>query len=90
VKNIFSSLAGASTEQLGGGAPAGFQFGEIKFPETKIGEITAKSGDWLAKTMANIETKPSALPPPSATVIPPKIPVPPPIRARIRVPAERN
>jgi carbonic anhydrase len=91
VKNVFSTLAGASTEELGGGGPmTGFQFGEMKFPESKIGEIAAKAGDWLSKKVeqAEIKTAPSPLPP--APVVPPKIPVPPPIRPRINVRRERN
>ena len=91
VKNVFSTLAGASTEELGGGGPmAGFQFGEMKFPESKIGEIAAKAGDWLAKKVESLETKtaPSTLP--ATPVMPPKIPLRPPIRARVRVPGERN
>ena len=90
VKNVFSTLAAASTEELGGGPMTGFQFGEMKFPESKIGEVAAKAGDWLAKKVEQLETKPAASPLPPAPVLPPKIPVPPPIRARIRMPGQRN
>jgi carbonic anhydrase len=85
VKNVFSTLAGASTEELGAGAPTGFNFGEMKFPESKIGEIAARAGDWLAKKVEQIETKPGASPAPATPVVPPKIPLPPPIRPRINV-----
>jgi carbonic anhydrase len=90
VKNIFSTLAGASTEELGGGPMTNFQFGEMKFPESKIGEVAAKAGDWLAKKVEQAGTKlvSSALPP--APTVPPKIPLPPPIRPQVRVRRERN
>ncbi|MDD5140336.1 MAG: carbonic anhydrase [Verrucomicrobiales bacterium] len=90
VKNVFSTLAGASTEELGGGPLAGFQFGEMKFPESKIGEIAAKAGDWLAKKVEQIEAKPAPSPLPSAPSRPQKIPLPPPIRPRIIVRREGN
>lgn len=85
VKNVFASLAGASTEELGGGPMAGFQFGEMKFPESKIGEVAAKAGDWLAKKIEQFETKTALTP-----AVPPKIPLPPPMRPRIHVRRERN
>lgn len=90
VKNVFSSVAGAATEELGGGPLANFQFGDMNFPESKIGEVTAKAEDWLAKKVAELGIK--QLPPtsPSAPVLPPKIPLPPPIRPRMRVPRDRN
>jgi carbonic anhydrase len=77
VKNVFATMAGASTEELGGGTMAGFQFGEMKFPGMKIGEAAAK--------IPMPETRPVAMPTqplPAATVRPPKIPLPPPIRPR--------
>jgi carbonic anhydrase len=85
VKNIFSSLAGSATEELGGATMPGFQLGEMKFPEMKIGEATAKAEDWLAKKIEQIESKPVAKPAPAAPAAPPKIPLPPPIRPRMRV-----
>jgi len=88
IKNVFSSLPGASTEELGGGPLAGFQFGEMKFPESKIGEVAAKAADWLAEKVHQIEAKPTSTP--AAPVVPPKIPLPPPLRPRINVRRERN
>jgi carbonic anhydrase len=38
---------------------ADFKMGEMKFPETKIGETVAKAEDWLAKNVAQLEVKPS-------------------------------
>lgn len=67
-----------------------FQIGEMKFPETKIGETATKAEDWLKKTAEKLEIK-SAPPAPAIPTPPPvpeppqppKIPLPPPIRPRI-------
>lgn len=72
-----------------------FKIGEMKFPETKIGEAVTKAEDWLKKTVEKIETKPpQATPPiPPAPAEPPKIPVPPPLRMRPEIrrePRRRN
>jgi carbonic anhydrase len=67
-KNSLTTSANASREELGAGPMADFHSGEMKFPETKIGEHAA-----------NIQTQS-----PSPTVEPaesaPKIPIPPVIR----------
>ena len=66
-----------------------FNLGEMKFPETKIGETVMSAEDWLSKQVKHLEIKPAATagpsppappPPPDA---PPKIPLPPAIRPRI-------
>ena len=64
-----------------------FNIGEMKFPETKIGETVAKAADWLSNKAHQLETisragveAPSAKP-----LTPPKIPSPPPIRPRIHL-----
>jgi carbonic anhydrase len=67
-----------------------FQIGELKFPETKIGETITKGGDWLEKKIEQLEIKPTstapaAQPPAAAPVEPPKIPVPPQIRPRMHI-----
>src|SRR5262245_17893247 len=36
-----------------------FQVGEMKFPETKIGETVIKAGDWLSEKLGKLEMKPS-------------------------------
>jgi carbonic anhydrase len=68
---------GPMTEELG--SFAAFNLGEMKFPETKIGEPAAKTG--------MPELKLAVTPPvqtlPAAPVVPPKIPLPPPIRPRL-------
>jgi carbonic anhydrase len=64
-----------------------FQMGEMKFPETKIGDAVTKAEDWLGKKIEKAELKmASETPPaPSAQPAPPKIPVPPPMRPRVPV-----
>lgn len=63
-----------------------FQIGEMKFPETKIGEAVTKAEDWLKKEVQKMEikTSPPAPPPapPTPPAQPPKIPLPPPLRMR--------
>ena len=88
-----------------------FNIGEMKFPETKIGETVTKAEDWLSKKIGELEVKPSSesdaapIPQSAASVVrkvvemagkhwprpaqpplPPKIPVPPPIRPRMTIP----
>jgi carbonic anhydrase len=41
---------------------ADFKIGEMKFPETKIGETVVKAGDWLAKNLEQLEVKPAQTP----------------------------
>ena len=76
------------------GSFAAFNLGEMKFPEAKIGEVVAKAEDWLSQKIGQLEVKPSqpaapAAPAPqvphlpAAPVVPPKIPLPPPIRPKI-------
>jgi carbonic anhydrase len=95
VKAAFGSMMSAATEEIGAGAMSGgFNIGEMKFPESKIGETTTKIGETAAKIgevleqIGRPETKPAptvAMPtpkPPTVTVRPTKIPLPPPIRPR--------
>jgi carbonic anhydrase len=43
-----------------------FQIGEMKFPETKIGETLTQAGDWLSQKIGQIEIKPpESLKPPA-------------------------
>jgi carbonic anhydrase len=37
-----------------------FQIGEMKFPETKIGEAVTKAEDWLSQKIGELEIKPTA------------------------------
>jgi carbonic anhydrase len=53
-----------------------FEMGEMKFPETKIGETVTKAEDWIAQRLKDAEIK---LPPSKQPVpppVPPKIPMP--------------
>jgi carbonic anhydrase len=69
---------------------ADFKIGEMKFPETKIGEAAGKVEDWLAKRLHDFEPKigppPTPAPAPQAAA-PPKmrIPLPPPIRPSVQL-----
>ena len=73
VKNIFSNLADAATKELGSGPMAGFNFGEMKFPELKIGD-SALPGKPIEVKVTAVEA-----PVPSSSVPPPlkKSPLPP-------------
>jgi carbonic anhydrase len=70
-----------------------FKIGEMKFPETKIGEGIARGGDWLEKKLEQLEIKPAGSGPVAAESaaaapqppVPPKIPVPPPMRPRMNI-----
>jgi carbonic anhydrase len=63
-----------------------FQIGEMKFPETKIGETVTKAEDWLSRKMGDMEIKPPA-PPPESPAVPPKLPLPARDRPRMRMKA---
>ena len=63
-----------------------FKIGEMKFPETKIGEIVTRGENWLSEQVHQIGAHPLATPAePQAPATPPKIPQPPPIRPRVRL-----
>jgi carbonic anhydrase len=66
-----------------------FQIGEMKFPETKIGEIVTKAEDWLSQKVHEMERKPAVPPNPAAPSSPPppppRIPLPPPIRPKMHL-----
>lgn len=63
-----------------------FTMGEMKFPETKIGEVVSTVHDWLGKAAEVVEHKEAGPQPkpavPSPPPPPPKIPIPPPIRMK--------
>ena len=67
-------------------ALADFKVGEIKFPETRIGEAIASTAEWAKQQLDRAEIRlgsPSAAPQPPTPPSPPKIPMPPPIRPRL-------
>ncbi len=39
---------------------ADFNLGEMKFPETKIGEAVTQSGDWLSRKLEDLQIQPTA------------------------------
>jgi hypothetical protein len=41
---------------------ADFQIGEMKFPETRIGEAVTKAGDWLSQKVGELEVKQASSP----------------------------
>ncbi len=87
------------------GSMGGFNFGEMKFPEGKIGELATKAEGWLAQKVGQVEAALPGTPEMKATVaqevveyaekhwpkpsgaeplgVPPKIPLPPPLRPKI-------
>lgn len=62
-----------------------FNIGEMKFPETKIGEVVTKAEDWLSQKVRQLETKPVQAAPEAKPAMPPKIPLPPPLRPRVHL-----
>jgi carbonic anhydrase len=61
-----------------------FNLGEMKFPETKIGETVTKIEDWAAAKLRVLEVKlPEAEEMSAPASVPPKIPVPSALRPRI-------
>jgi len=64
-----------------------FKIGDAGFTDTKIGEVVAKSGDWIAQQVHKLEmpvAESSAVPPPIAPP-PLRIPLPPPIKPHLRL-----
>ena len=48
-----------------------FNIGEMKFPETRIGESVTQAADWLSEKVGNLELKPTEAPP--VKMVPPPI-----------------
>jgi carbonic anhydrase len=71
-----NQLAGASASLAS--LPA-FQMGEMKFPETKIGEASTSTAPWLPEPRV-VESQGAAPPPPKMEPAPKPIPLPPRIR----------
>lgn len=61
-----------------------FQIGNLKFPDTKIGEVVTRAENWLGEQAAKLEVKqtPPELPV-ERTPQPPRIPVPPPLKPKL-------
>lgn len=67
--NEFKKSAGETVDKLK--SLTDFQIGEMKFPETKIGESVVKAEDWLAKEVESIGSHASEAPPIQAGLPPP-------------------
>ena len=65
-----------------------FEMGEMKFPESKIGDAAARTE--LSEIKPPTESPSQIQTPPVASARPPKIPLPPPIRPRMNVPFGRR
>ena len=61
----------------------GFNIGEMKFPEGKIGEAAVMAEDWLAQKAGQLTTKPPIGSSEPTPVVPPKIPLPRPVRPKL-------
>jgi len=90
VKNNFATMAGSSTEELGAGAMTGFNFGEMRFPESKIGEPVTKIDLAEFKPLIVPDLAVPVQPASAAPMRPPKISLPPPIRPRLNVQRDRR
>jgi carbonic anhydrase len=64
---------------------ADFNIGEMKFPETKIGEVVTKAHDWLSEKVHQLEIQPKPPPSPEAVPTPPRIPHPPVVRPQVHL-----
>jgi carbonic anhydrase len=78
------SVPGADNNLMSGGGLSDFNFGEMKFPDTKIGEIVTQ----IPAVSAPVNPAPAS--PPPVPPIPPAIPIPPPLRSAYKVPPKRT
>jgi len=84
--NEFVKSAGQTVDKLK--SLSDFDIGEMKFPDTKIGETVTRAEDWVAQKVQKLEMKPAAAPEPAAQKTPPtppRIPLPPPIRPKVHL-----
>jgi carbonic anhydrase len=84
--NEFVKSAGQTVDKLK--SLSDFNIGEMKFPETKIGETVTKAEDWVAQKVQKLEMKPTTPPEPpteKTPFTPPRIPLPPPIRPKVHL-----
>jgi carbonic anhydrase len=83
--NQFVQSAGQTVDKLK--SLTDFNIGEMKFPETKIGETVTNAEDWVAQKVRALEMKPTEAPPETEPTqlppVPPRIPRPPPIRPKL-------
>jgi carbonic anhydrase len=84
--NEFVQSAGQTVDKLK--SLSDFNIGEMKFPETKIGETVTNAEDWVAQKVRALEMKPTEEPPEAKGTrppVPPRIPLPPPIRPKVHL-----
>jgi len=85
--NEFVKSAGHTVDKLK--SLSDFNIGEMKFPETKIGETVTNAEDWVAQKVRALEMKPTEEPPEAKGTrpapVPPRIPLPPPIRPKVHL-----
>jgi carbonic anhydrase len=81
--NEFVKSAGQTVDKLK--SLSDFNIGEMKFPETKIGETVTKAEDWVAQKVQNLEMKPPEPTAEKTRPTPPRIPMPPPIRPKVHL-----
>jgi carbonic anhydrase len=62
-----------------------FNIGEMKFPESKIGDAGTRTEELLAHQDQQLHLSSPATTPAAAPAVPPRIPLPPPIRPRLNV-----
>jgi carbonic anhydrase len=84
--NEFVKSAGQTVDKLK--SLSDFNIGEMKFPETKIGETVTNAENWLSQKVHKLDIKPpepAAETPNEKPPVPPRIPLPPPIRPKIHL-----
>jgi carbonic anhydrase len=81
--NEFVKSAGQTVDKLK--SLTDFDIGEMKFPETKIGETVTRAEDWVAQKVQKLEMKPAEPATEKSAPTPPRIPMPPPIRPKVHL-----
>jgi carbonic anhydrase len=84
--NEFVQSAGQTVDKLK--SLSDFNIGEMKFPETKIGETVTNAESWVSQKVNSLQMKPAETAQEAtekSASVPPKIPLPPPIRPRVHV-----
>jgi carbonic anhydrase len=81
--NEFVKSAGQTVDKLK--SLTDFDIGEMKFPETKIGETVTRAEDWVAQKVQKLEMKPPEPAAEKSPPTPPRIPMPPPIRPKVHL-----
>jgi len=67
-----------------------FQIGEMKFPETKIGEAVLKAEEWIEQKIKQVEISQPQSASQTTAPAPIKVPLPPVIKPTLRFRRERK